>query len=165
MSLVKRSLKVQVLHRCVKWVWHERRQIVWDCFYQAALPALLLSAPPAHQASSLAPAAAERWQVENEPVGRAILSPLDTTMIMDTDWTASHSRPGISVWTVMSKKYEKPGSYYLFSLPVYSSTMSKNTPAEHFAVKDNGSTGFNVFCPIVSVTILYAYLTECSSSV
>lgn len=47
--------------------------------------------------------AAEMWQKENELW--AILSPLDTMMIVDTDWAASHSHPGISVWTVMSKTY------------------------------------------------------------
>ncbi len=75
-------------------------------------------------------AAAERWQVEIEPVGQAILSPLDTVMIVDTDWTASHCHPGISVWTVMSKTYEMPASYYLFPLSVCSFTVSKNTTCQ-----------------------------------
>lgn len=42
-----------------------------DSFYPAAPP----STPPFfQQAFSPSPAAGERWQVENEPVGRAILS-------------------------------------------------------------------------------------------
>lgn len=84
-----------------------------DGFYPAAPP----STPPFfQQAFSSSPAAGEIWQVENEPAGRAILSQLDTVMIADADWTASHSHPGVSVWTVMSKTCEKPAGYYQFPL-------------------------------------------------
>ena len=76
----------------------------------------LYPAAPAQQAFSFSSsAAAEMWQGEDEPVGRAILRPLDTVMIVDTDWTASHSHPGISVWTVMSKTYAR---HYLCPLSV-----------------------------------------------
>lgn len=60
-----------------------------------------------------------------------ILSALDTVMIVDTDWTASHSHPGISVWTVMSKTYACQTSNDLCPLSVCSFTVSKNTCMLH----------------------------------
>lgn len=111
------------------------------------------------------PAAGKRWQVENEPVGWAIPSQIDTTMIAYTDWTAaSHSRPGISVWTVMSQTCKSLPVIICF-LSVGSFTMSKNTHAEEFAMQIQGSTGFYMFYLIIQVTIFCAYLTWGSSSV
>lgn len=111
----------------------EQTVFVWGSRYQQLLSAFLLSTlPPSQQALFFSPAAqaataAERWQVANEPASRAILSPLDTMIIVDTDWTTSLSHPGISVWTVMSKTYKRPASYYLFPFFVRSFTLSKNT--------------------------------------
>ena len=95
--------------------------------------------------------------MENEPVGRAILSPLDTVMIVDMDWTASHSHPEISVWTVTSKTYEMPASYYLFPPSVCSCL--KIPALKNLQRKFIGPQAFVLFA------ILYAYLTECSFSV
>lgn len=121
------------------------------------------SSTSAQQAFSFFPAAAaERWQVEKEPVDRsAILSPLDTVMIVDTDWTASRSHPGISVWTVMLWKRTKslPVIICFLSLALALSQCPKNTPAvRSLAV-------VNFVGPVIQASVLFAHSAECSSSV
>lgn len=44
--------------------------------------------------------------------GQAILGQTDSVMIADADCPASHSHPGISVWTLMSKTCQKAANYY-----------------------------------------------------
>lgn len=72
----------------------------------------------------------------------AILSPLDT------DWTASHSHSGISVWTVMSKIHEMPANYCLSpSLGIFPSTLSQCVCASNMKILRSSS--FNVFYPTI----------------
>lgn len=91
---------------------------------------------------SHSPTAEEMWQVKQDCFSLAILSPLDT------DWTASHSHSGISVWTVMSKIHEMPANYCLSpSLGIFPTTLSQCVCASNMKILRSSS--FNVFYPTI----------------